>query len=178
MLEKADNLAYNELRNEQVKQTANNDYPQKKKLFKKISNGKTTVIIGIISLIFFLLPHYFIGLLFAPINLITIFAGIIRQKKAKKMLAQYDVTEEDRTTYAKESKKARKIYATVSVAIVLIVLLVLGINSCGERSSGGDGITTCRNCGREKELVPGFGYCNTCYKGFVDWQEKNWTKGK
>ena len=29
----------------------------------------------------------------------------------------------------------------------------------------------CRNCGRSKDIVPGFGMCETCFEGFTDWQK-------
>lgn len=61
----------------------------------------------------------------------------------------------------------------ITVALVLVLANV--VNSCG--SSGGqrgDGVNTCRNCGRETDLVAGFGYCGNCYEGFVDWQNRTW----
>lgn len=59
------------------------------------------------------------------------------------------------------------------VALLLALVLCLSLCACGG-SRGGDGVNTCRNCGRNKKLVPGFGFCDTCYEGFVDWQEDNW----
>jgi hypothetical protein len=29
----------------------------------------------------------------------------------------------------------------------------------------------CRNCGRTEDIIPGFGMCESCFEGFVDWQE-------
>ena len=58
--------------------------------------------------------------------------------------------------------------------IVVVVLLIAMVGSCsGSGSSGGDGKSTCRNCGRKKPLVAGYGYCSTCYEGFRDWQKNN-----
>ena len=56
--------------------------------------------------------------------------------------------------------------------LLLAMIMILSLVACG--SSGGDGKTSCRNCGRKKNLVPGFGYCSTCYKGFNDWQERTY----
>ena len=57
--------------------------------------------------------------------------------------------------------------------IVVVVLLIAMVGSCSGSSSGGDGKSTCRNCGRKKPLVAGYGYCSTCYEGFRDWQKNN-----
>ena len=51
--------------------------------------------------------------------------------------------------------------------IVLLIGLAIGSNDDAEK---------CRNCGRETDLVAGFGFCYDCYEGFVDWQEDNWTE--
>ena len=62
------------------------------------------------------------------------------------------------------------------IIIGIVVVLIVGIVvSCSMVSGnrGGDGITTCRNCGRSKTLVPGYGYCSSCYEGFIDWQNKD-----
>lgn len=58
------------------------------------------------------------------------------------------------------------------IALLLAVVLCFSLCACGG-SSGGDGKSTCRNCGRKTSLVAGYGYCSTCYKGFKDWQNKN-----
>lgn len=56
--------------------------------------------------------------------------------------------------------------------LILVLILCLSLGACG--SSGGNGITSCRNCGRKKNLVPGFGYCSSCYEGFNDWQKRTY----
>ncbi len=64
------------------------------------------------------------------------------------------------------------------VLIIIIQIILLIVFSCfavtrnyGTASRGGDGVHTCRNCGRDTDLVAGFGYCYTCYKGFNEWQK-------
>ena len=62
---------------------------------------------------------------------------------------------------------------TVALIIVLVLILVSIVGcfgDCGE-SSGGDGKSSCRNCGRSS--VYALGYCKSCYKGFRNWQEDN-----
>ena len=46
----------------------------------------------------------------------------------------------------------------------LIMVLLLGLTACG--NSGGDGETTCLNCGK-KEIYD-LGYCERCYESFMD----------
>ena len=57
---------------------------------------------------------------------------------------------------------------------IFILLICLSVVMCFAEDSGGDGKTTCRNCGRAKKLVPGVGYCSSCYDGFRDWQERTY----
>ena len=59
------------------------------------------------------------------------------------------------------------------LALVLCLSLCLGLCAC-TGGGGGDGVTSCRNCGRKTNLVAGFGYCGTCYEGFVEWQKDNY----
>lgn len=58
----------------------------------------------------------------------------------------------------------------IGIIIILIIAIIFGIASCGGGSSGGDGKSTCRNCGRDKPLSA-MGYCSTCQKGFYEWQK-------
>ena len=56
--------------------------------------------------------------------------------------------------------------------IVVILIIVLTLSMCGGAgNSGGDGKSTCRNCGRSKRLSA-MGYCSTCQKGFNEWQDR------
>lgn len=60
----------------------------------------------------------------------------------------------------------------IGIIIVLIIAIILGLASCGSGGhSGGDGKSTCRNCGREKSLSY-MGFCSTCQEGFNEWQKK------
>lgn len=56
------------------------------------------------------------------------------------------------------------------IAFLLVLVMLLSLCACGE-SRGGDGVSTCRNCGRKTSLVAGYGYCKTCYEGFIEWQK-------
>ena len=57
-------------------------------------------------------------------------------------------------------------------AIVIFVVFILIIAMCFDgSSSGGDGKSTCRNCGRSKSLSYA-GYCSTCQSGFEQWQDR------
>lgn len=58
------------------------------------------------------------------------------------------------------------------ISLLLVFMLCQSLGGCG--NSGGDGKTTCRNCGRKTSLVAGFGYCNSCYEGFNDWQKRTY----
>lgn len=68
-----------------------------------------------------------------------------------------------------------KTIVTYAVVIAIILAVSFACNSSGGSGGGrGDGVNTCRNCGRDVPLVAGFGFCGTCYEGFVDWQETSW----
>ncbi len=47
--------------------------------------------------------------------------------------------------------------------VVLMSLISTMFVAC---SDGGDGKSSCLNCGRKS--VYALGYCKTCYKGFID----------
>lgn len=53
------------------------------------------------------------------------------------------------------------------LAIMLAVGMCFSMIACG----GGDGKTSCKNCGRSS--VYALGYCKTCYKGFHDYTYGN-----
>lgn len=72
--------------------------------------------------------------------------------------------------------KQQHVKAVVTYAVVIAIVLAVSF-ACSSSSGGGgrgDGVNTCRNCGRDVPLVAGFGFCSTCYEGFVDWQETSW----
>lgn len=55
---------------------------------------------------------------------------------------------------------------------IIFLLIFLLIISCVSRCSAdgeGDGVNTCRVCGRRTQLVEGFGMCGSCYSGFNDY---------
>ena len=67
-------------------------------------------------------------------------------------------------------KKGGIIFLAIMLFVSIFIAIILSSNN---HSSSKD---KCRNCGRTEDLVPGFGYCEDCYEGFVDWQEDNWKK--
>lgn len=72
--------------------------------------------------------------------------------------------------------KQQHVKTVITYAVVIAIVLAVSF-ACSSSSSGGgrgDGVNTCRNCGRDVPLVAGFGFCGTCYEGFVDWQETSW----
>lgn len=66
---------------------------------------------------------------------------------------------------------------SIVVYVVVIAVALCLFYSCGSSRGGGqrgDGVNTCRNCGRKTDLVAGFGFCGICYEGFNDWQKTSW----
>ena len=73
-----------------------------------------------------------------------------------------------------------------AVKVAIIILVIFGIilavwihgflDFSESGDSGGDGVHTCLNCGRDEELVPGYGYCDICYEGYVEWREDYWAE--
>lgn len=55
-----------------------------------------------------------------------------------------------------------KVFAIIGVIIVIGALA----HSCG-LGGGGNGISSCRNCGRSS--VYSGGLCSSCFDGYVDW---------
>ena len=68
----------------------------------------------------------------------------------------------------KEKRAKRMIIIAVVSFVIAIIIGMFGSCSCS--GSGGDGITTCKNCGR-KEISWG-GMCERCADDFLDWQDK------
>ncbi len=66
--------------------------------------------------------------------------------------------------------------------IILVILLIVVIGGYvflfphSSSGRGGNGKTTCLNCGRRARLT--IGYCDTCYDGFSDWYDKTYIDGK
>lgn len=57
----------------------------------------------------------------------------------------------------------------LSLVLTLALMMCL-LAACD--SSGGDGVNSCKNCGR-KGSVSYMGYCSSCQKSFNNWQKKN-----
>ena len=59
------------------------------------------------------------------------------------------------------------------LVLFVVISIPLAIYLFTSDDSGAEG---CRNCGRTEDLVPGFGYCEDCFDGFIDWQDRTWTE--
>ena len=70
-----------------------------------------------------------------------------------------------------------KAHVSTVITYAIVIAIVLGLSfACSSSSSGGgrgDGVNTCRNCGRDVPLVAGFGFCGTCFEGFNDFLSRN-----
>lgn len=121
-------------------------------------------------------PLFISGLLLAAIGIgVAIYARkelhreIAKEKELRK-------THGDAFVDAK-IRKSNKILAKIGIAFLVFMIIVSFIVAINiSFGPNGDGKNKCRNCGRTENLVPGFGYCEDCYEGFVDWQEDNWAK--
>lgn len=68
--------------------------------------------------------------------------------------------------------KITKILIIVTIVLILALLVTLFIVCfSGGNTSGGNSKPACKNCGRTP--VYGAGLCKTCYKGFMEWRDKN-----
>ena len=65
-------------------------------------------------------------------------------------------------------KKDQKQLIAIICAIVLFFIGCFSCATCGD--SGGNGKTTCKNCGRAS--VYALGYCKSCYKSFIKWHDE------
>lgn len=70
-------------------------------------------------------------------------------------------------------KNIKGIIALV-IVIILILALVVACVCDSHSNKRGDGSSSCKNCGRSP--VYDLGYCKTCYKGFIKYQNNNNTK--
>ena len=74
---------------------------------------------------------------------------------------------------SKEPLKNKKAWIMSVIAFVLLVIInpvnALLVDS---NDRGGDGVTTCKNCGRREVVV--FGMCENCADGFLHWHNKNY----
>ena len=59
--------------------------------------------------------------------------------------------------------------------IIMVVVLTTSIQSCREKDRGGDGISSCKNCGRKQKHLK-IGYCDSCYESWEEWMDnpENW----
>ena len=57
--------------------------------------------------------------------------------------------------------------------IILLILITALIGSCfgGCETEGGDGVSSCKNCGRGSVYFMGF--CKRCYDGFYNYNKKD-----
>ena len=139
----------------------------------------------ILRIIFFILCIAYIALFVSdlpalyvvPIGLIVtaffmwLFSRPIRQLNRE--LSSREQSQEETLSNKKLEKKAAK---TLLVFMIIVCILggIFAVKLWGGITSGYDSKEKCRNCGRTTDIVPGFGYCEDCYGGFVDWQKDNW----
>ncbi|MCI5946000.1 MAG: hypothetical protein MRZ39_03740 [Oscillospiraceae bacterium] len=55
---------------------------------------------------------------------------------------------------------------TKFVGIAVAAILAFALAGCGS-SGGGDGVSSCKNCGRHS--VYALGFCKSCYESFMDY---------
>ena len=79
--------------------------------------------------------------------------------------SEYNFVYKYKSIYKKEVKNMKKV-----IALLLAIIMCFAFCAC-EDNSGGDGITTCKNCGRKKRLSYA-GFCSTCQEGFEEWQDR------
>lgn len=67
-----------------------------------------------------------------------------------------------------QGQKRSRLLIIVFVAIIVFAsLIAITSNNSGTSNKNG-----CRNCGRTENIVPGFGFCEDCFEGFLDWQDR------
>lgn len=67
-----------------------------------------------------------------------------------------------------QGRKRSRLLIIVFVAIIVFAsLIAITSNNSGTSNKNG-----CRNCGRTENIVPGFGFCEDCFEGFLDWQDR------
>ena len=57
--------------------------------------------------------------------------------------------------------------AVIISGVICLVVLVIALAGGGVE---GDGVTTCKNCGKKEVVL--FGYCERCADGFLEWQKE------
>ena len=72
----------------------------------------------------------------------------------------------------KTQGESKHILKKISIAVIVVIMLV-GVISCALSPSGigGDGKSSCKNCGRNS--VYALGFCKSCYKSFHDFTYDN-----
>ena len=65
----------------------------------------------------------------------------------------------------------KKPSGSIGAIVAIFVLLIFLLSMCNGDSGGGDGKSSCRNCGRNKPLSS-MGYCSTCQEGFNKGQDR------
>lgn len=113
---------------------------------------------------FWLLPVFFALIAFSGAGLCY-----YRIRQIKKELSTRDISQEEKASAKAHNKKMRTKFIVIMLALAAVCLLFAQM----DYSSNSDDTTEgkCRNCGRTKNIVPGFNMCSSCYEGFVDWQE-------
>ena len=109
-----------------------------------------------------------------PILFVVLGINALRSEiKIKKELKRRAVDSSEFAQMKSDAKQSFKGLLFITACIIVVALLVT-IPVAWLLNFSGSEKETCKNCGRAEKLVAGFGYCETCYEGFVDWQDNNW----
>ena len=77
----------------------------------------------------------------------------------------------------KNARELAAILIALGVGAICVALYCFGCFNgigIGGSSSGGNGITTCKNCGRKASLDELTGYCKKCNESFWEWADENY----
>ena len=109
-----------------------------------------------------------------PVLFVILGINALRSEiKIKKELKRRATDNNELAQMKSDAKRSTKGLLLVTACIIVVALLVT-IPIAWLLNFSGSEKETCKNCGRAVDLVEGFGYCEICYEGFVDWQENNW----
>ena len=109
-----------------------------------------------------------------PVLFVILGINALRSEiKIKKELQRRAADSSEFTQMIGDAKQSSKGLLFITACIIVVAMLVT-IPIAWLLNFSGSEKETCKNCGRAEKLVAGFGYCETCYEGFVDWQDNNW----
>ena len=71
----------------------------------------------------------------------------------------------------KSSGKKALIIISCLIALLIFIMVPYIVSHIGNNTND-----KCRNCGKDKSLVPGYSYCYDCFDGFIEWQKEEYKK--